>query len=395
MKNIRILPSTQIYLAAAAFLSMAAILGCKKEIGTPQIQAQTINIGVIVPTEGPLWLYGRECVKGLELNIDECNAAGGAKGRKVTLKIENTGGDPSRSADAVKRFAADSTVLAIIGPVTSNDFLAAAAVAQFEKIPILSPYSTNPALTEIGEFVSRICFTDVAQGRVMARYAIYSLNLRNVAMLVERNNGYSEGLAKYFEREFTELGGKICAKEFYAAQDQTYLPLLQSTFLQRPDAVFMPGYFPQARQLLKDVVAMGKTATFLGGDGWESLEQTDLPAEVINDRFPIYITSHFSSEEMQLSAQHFVQQYENRYNHPPNSLSALAYDAAGVVIEALRRTARLDRVAVMETINSTSGFAGATGNITLNEKRDAVKPIYIQEFRGGGFHLRAYNALLP
>lgn len=380
---------------AAMLITAISNSGCSVVREAPAPAAPTINIGVIASTEGPLWLYGRECIKGLELAIDECNSAGGVKGRTISLKINNNEGDPTRSADAVRQFAADSTVLAVIGPVTSNNFLAAAESAQLAKIPILSPYSTNPLVTEIGAYVSRICFTDVAQGRALARYAYHSLRLKNIAVLSENNNSYSEGLARFFEREFNEIGGNICATASYDAADKTYLPYLQSIFLRAPDAIFLPGYFPQAKQLLCDVVTMKSSATFLGGDGWESLERLELPAEVLSDRFPIFITSHFSLEEMQISAQHFVEQYESRFNYPPNTLSALAYDAAGVVIEALKRASRLDRDALMETINSTREYPGATGTITLNEKRDALKRVYIQEFRGGKFHLRAFNVPTP
>ncbi len=374
---------------AGIIICLFLLPGCNQRVESELESNNKFYVGVIVPTEGSLWLYGRECLKGLNLAINECNEAGGVKGRELALKVENNAGDPLRSAEAVKSFASDSTVIAVIGPVTSNNSLAAATVAQHEEIPLLMPYATNPPITEVGDFISRICFTDISQARTLAKYTYFSLGIKRVAILYEKGNNYSEALATYFQREFTSLGGEVCETESYTAEDKTYLTSLQNIFLKKPDAIFMPAYYPQATQMLHEVASLGENTVFLGGDGWESIEKTELPAEVLNDEFQIYITSHFSSEDIRPTTQHFVQRYEQIYQSSPNALSALAYDAGLLVIDALKRANQSNRKALKEAINGTREFPGATGKISLNEKRNAVKPVFILEIRGGEFHLRA------
>ncbi len=365
--------------------------GCAEKTPLAEQANPTLYIGVIAPTEGDVWLYGRECIKGMTLAVKEINQTGGIKGVTLALKILNNDNDSLRSVQIVQELAKDSLVIAIVGPVTTNTVQAAAAAAEREKIPLLSPYSTNSAITEIGEYITSICFTDVAQAQTLAKYSIHSLGIKRVAVVYEKGNIYSEGLAALFEREFTAFGGEIIAREAYLINDNSYIPNLEKVFLKRPDAIFQPSYYPQAAQLIKDVVSLNKKTIFLGGDGWELLEKVELPEVVLSGNYQIYITSHFSSEDLRYNTQHFVKLYEDNYNTAPNALSALAYDSGLLLIDALKRAPRLDRASLKEAIISTREFTGATGTITINEKRNAVKPVYVLEFRGNQFHLRAYN----
>lgn len=220
-----------IIFSVTALTVISSFIGCKtKEEVKVTTETNTINLGVIIPSEGDLWIYGREFMKGMNIAIEECNSSGGVKGKKIGLKLENNLGDPFKSAEAVKRFAEDSSVIAVIGPVTSNNTLAAAAIAEHEKIPLLSPYSTNIAVTEIGEYISRICFTDVFQARSMANFSRHSKGIKKAAILAEKGNNYSEGLASDFEKEFLKVGGEIICTEFFGKDDKSYKFFLEKIF---------------------------------------------------------------------------------------------------------------------------------------------------------------------
>jgi len=137
---------------------------------------------------------------------------------------------------------------------------------------------------------------------------------------------------------------------------------------------------------------LGLDLVFLGGDGWESPNFFQEVEGVLEPKDNIYITSHFSADNVDPQSRKFVESYQKRYGKAPAAPAALGYDAAGVVIDALKRTPQLNREALKEAINVTSNFPGVTGTITLNEKRNAVKPIVIlKSFKGKFIYFATSN----
>lgn len=352
---------------------------------------ENLTLGVVVPLSGSTATFGMDCLAGLNLAIEGVNQRGGIKGKLLILEVRDNQGDPLRSAQEVASLA-ETNALAVIGAVTSNNTLAAATVAQSEGISLLTPYATYAAVTEVGDYISRICFTDLQQAIAMAYYAYNALGLRKIAILSEKDSHYSKSLAEYLSDRFRQLGGQIISDESYRVPDSDVPRILRKYRELKPDAIFLPVYYSDAAFIAKEAIKLGSCKTLLGGDGWESAAFFELAGDTLQD-LHIYITSHFSPEDSRTVVQDFVQRFQKKNGRKPNALSALAYDAGMIVADALVRTPQLTRSAIKDAINSTSGFEGVTGTINMNEKRDPKKGVYILEAQRDGFHLRVSGSV--
>src|ERR1700760_535095 len=202
--------------AAALGLTM----GCKKKgadasSGASASSTSEIVIGHYASMTGSTAHFGQDTDRGVRLAIDEANAKGGVLGKKIRVVTLDTRGDSAEAASAVNRLIDVEKVTAVLGEVASSLSLAGGRVAQRRKIPMISPTSTNPKVTEVGDYIFRVCFIDPFQGKVMATFAHDNLKLTKVAILKDVKNDYSIGLADAFKASFTEMGGAIVAEQAY------------------------------------------------------------------------------------------------------------------------------------------------------------------------------------
>src|SRR4029079_7733972 len=175
--------------------------------------AGDIPIGSYVALTGPEASFGNSTLEGEKLAVDEINAAGGVLGRKIKLIIEDDQGKAEEAASVVTKLIPSNNVVALLGENSSNQSLAAAPIAQTNKIPMVSVSSTNPAVTQKGDYIFRVCFTDPYQGKALAAFVRNNLKMNTAAMLIDRKNDYSVGLGEFFRKEFEANGGKITSEQ--------------------------------------------------------------------------------------------------------------------------------------------------------------------------------------
>ncbi len=337
----------------------------------------TIKVGVYGDLTGPTASFGQSTKNGVELAVAEINAAGGVNGKKIELVIEDDQGTPEKAKTVISKLISQDKVQAVIGEVASTNSLAAAPVAQEAKIPMISPSSTNPQVTEKGDYISRVCFIDPFQGSVMAKFAANTLKAKTAAIFGDVNSDYSKGLTTFFEQEFTKLGGKVIAKESYTQQDPDFKGQLTKIRQLNPDVIYIPGYYGQVGIIAKQARELGMNQPLLGGDGWDSPDLWKLGGDALKNA---YISNHYSAENPAPEIQNFVKNYTAKFGAAPDSLAALAYDAAKVLADAIKRAGGAgDSAKLKDAINSTKNFAGVTGSITLDANRNAVKPAVVLE----------------
>src|SRR5688572_2556031 len=189
---------------------------------TPPAAADTILIGEVGSLTGAQATFGISTRNGVELALDEVNAAGGVNGKKVVVRVYDNQGKPEESANAVTRLIAQDGAKLILGEVASTNSLAMAPKAQAAQVPMISPSSTNPKVTEVGDFIFRVCFIDPFQGQVMAKFARENLKAQTAAVLRDNKSDYSLGLAEVFTEKFKGFGGQIVAAEDYAQGDTDF-----------------------------------------------------------------------------------------------------------------------------------------------------------------------------
>lgn len=329
---------------------------------------------------GAIATFGQSSYEGIQLAFQEINAAGGVLGRQLELFNEDNQSKAEETPTAVTKLINQVGVVAVIGSVASSHSLAGApTIAQAASIPMISPTSTNPRVTEVGDFIFRACFIDPFQGQVMAKFATEDLGAKTAALMVDAGSDYSKGLAEFFEKSFTAAGGKIVATENFTAEDRDFSAILTRIKAANPDVVFVPAYYDTVGPILKQAQAVGITATFLGGDGWDSPKLFELAGDAANGHF---FSNHYSPEAATPEVQKFLASYQAKYNKVPDALAALAYDAAYILVEAIRVANSTDGKAIRDAMQGLT-FTGVSGTVTFDENRNPIKSAVVIGIEGG------------
>jgi branched-chain amino acid transport system substrate-binding protein len=382
-------------LAGLLVLAISA-LGC----GRPAVQE--LVIGEYGSLTGATATFGQSTKNGVDLALQELVARRGGRigGLTVRVVVEDDQGGTEQAAATVQKLVAKDRVIAVIGEAASPRSLAAAPICQAAGVPMITPSSTNAKVTEVGDYIFRVCFIDRFQGTVMARFAVQDLRVRNVAILKNVKNDYSVGLAQSFGETFTALGGLIVAEQAYHEGDQDFRPQLTAIRAKKPDAVYIPGYYAEVGRIARQARELGLKVPLLGGDGWESDQLLAVGGKALNG---CYYSNHFAVDGPDPRLQDFRRRYRGHSAGDPDALAGLAYDAARVLFHALEKLAdnapdtfrglsstragssarRKATGKLRDLIATTTDFPGVTGSITLDENRNAVKPAVVIEIRDG------------
>jgi branched-chain amino acid transport system substrate-binding protein len=342
-----------------------------------------ILIGEYGSLTGTEATFGISSSNGLKLAIEEVNKSGGLLNKQIELITYDDQGKPSEAATVVQKLVNKDRVVAIVGEVASSRSKAGAQICQTSKIPMVSPASTNPEVTLIGDYIFRVCFIDPFQATVLSKFAINTLKVKKVAVLKDVKNAYSTGLADFFEKEFKALGGEIVENQSYSNGDKDFKAQLTSIKSKKPDAVFIPGYYTDVGLIAIQAREIGITQPLFGGDGWESEKLTEGKAK--NALEGCFFSTHVSTENPDPAIQSFIKKYKEKYNMMPDAMSFLAYDAGMILFDAIKRAGSTDALKVRDELANTKDYQGVTGKITINEQRNAIKPAVILEIKGGQF----------
>ena len=341
---------------------------------------ETVVIGHFGSMSGAEATFGQSTARGVRLAVAEVNAAGGIKGRLVELKSYDDRGSSQEAGTAVTRLIANDKAIAILGHNTSSMSLAGGRVAQQYGVPMISPSSTNPAVTQIGDKIFRVCFLDPFQGWVEAKFARDTLKAGTAAILYDQGQAYSKGLAEYFRSAYEKLGGTITTAQAYTGGDQDFSAQLTTIRQTNPDVVVVPGYYTDAGNIALQARKLGVTAPLLGGDGWESPQLAVIGKDAIEGS---YYSSHYAFQESRPEVRKFYSDFETEYGEKPDSLGALGYDAARLLFDAMRRASSWDGATLAKAIAETKDFAGVTGRITIDPERNARKSAVVVQMKGG------------
>jgi branched-chain amino acid transport system substrate-binding protein len=363
---------------AAVAVALSLGLACSK----PRAPDAEIAIGEYSSMTGTTATFGQSTDQGIRLAVDEINGSGGVLGRRLAVFLEDDQSRPEEAATAATKLVNQKHVVAMLGEASSSRSLAAAPICQANRVPMVSPSSTNPRVTEVGDYIFRVCFIDSFAGAVMARFAAGSLKLTRVALLVDVRNDYSIGLATYFRVQFKKQGGVILAEQSYSEGDSDFHAQLTQIKAVNPEAIYVPGYYTEVGTIARQARELGIKAPFLGGDGWDSPKLWEIGGEALNGS---YFANHYSVDDPNPAVQKFVGDYKARYKAVPDALAALGYDAARILADAMRRAGSTAGEKVRDALAATKDFPGVTGKITLNADRNPIKPAVMLRIENGRF----------
>lgn len=372
-------------------LLSVGILGCKErpsaagdQSGTKAAAPSTapITIGGYLSLTGDKATFGIETQQGAQLAFEAINQAGGIRGRKIEFVVVDDQGRGDEAANAVSRLIDINGAVAILGEVASTLSLQGGRVAQRKGVPMVSPSSTNEQVTLTGDYVFRVCFIDPFQGAVMARFARETLHMSRVAVLKDVRSDYSLGLSRAFVQAFTASGGTIVTEESYNAGDSDFSAQLTTIKGKGAEALFIPGYYTDVGTIARKARGLGITGPFLGGDGWDSPQLREIGgADIVGS----YYSNHFAADNPTPLAHGFIERYKAKYNTTPSGLAALGYDAAAILIDALKRVnGEITPRAIRDALVATQNFPAVSGNITFDANRNPMKPAVVVEVTATG-----------
>ncbi len=355
-------------------IATVALFACERRGRNGTNDTGTILVGYYGDLTGRTSNFGQSTKNGVEMAVAEINKTGGINGRVIRILSEDDEGRPEKAATVVTKLIDQDRVIALIGENTSGNTLAAAPKAQASHVPMVSPAATTPAVTQVGDYIFRVCFIDPFQGAVMAKFAANTLKAKTAAIMLDFNSPYSRGLTEFFERSFAQLGGKVVGKQSYTQGDRDYKGQLTAIRALNPDVIYVPGYYGEVGVIAKQAQQLGMKAPLLGGDGWDATQLWELGGDALNGDF---ISNHYSVDDPSPLIQNFVKDYKARYGNVPDALAALGYDAMKLLADALKRAGTTTGSRLRDAIAETKNFAGVTGSITIDSERNAVKPAVV------------------
>jgi branched-chain amino acid transport system substrate-binding protein len=341
--------TTRVLAQGAAMLALAA---CGRA------ESSTVTIGAAGPWSES---YGARSRRGIELAVEEVNAAGLIPGRTLRLQAHDDRGAGPDAVAIAQRFIGDPAVVAVVGHANSGAMVAAAKVYD-GRLAAVATSASSPDLTGVSPWVFRVISSDSANGADLARFA-GQLGRRRAAVMYE-NDSYGRGLAEAFTRAFD---GEVVALD-PINESVTDLEPFVSHYARftRPDIVFVAGVERSGLLLLREARRQGFAADFLGGDGWVGVGMDTAASE------GVYVGAPFTPNDPRAEAQRFVAAYQRKYGERPDGNAALGYDATMVVARAIARGGATREGVRDYLADGMRGepFVGATGAVRFGDNGD-------------------------
>lgn len=367
-------------------LTLALLSGCGNQGDTPpaspegQAEAEEIKIGTIGPLTGDVATYGISTKNGVEIAVDQVNENGGINGKKVVLISEDTRGDQTEAANAASKLIERDKVVAIVGGVISAETLTAGPIANDAGVVMISSSSTAQGVPEIGDYIFRNCLSDEVQAVQLAEFAATELGLKRFAIMFT-NNDYGLSLKNAFEGKAKEIA-EVVGVETYNDGEKDFRAQLTKLKGANPDALYIAGYYTEAAKIAQQAKEQGLEVQLLGADGFYSPVLIELGGGAVDGAV---FTAGFFTDDPSENAQNFVKAYMEKFNEEPDMFAAQAYDAAMILLTALKNTDGQGGEALQQAMLNTKDFPGITGVTSFTEVGDAIKDIIILKVENGKF----------
>jgi len=364
--------------AAVAVIVAGGFLACDHG-------SKTFNLGGVGPVTGEAATFGASTKNGIDLAVTEWNAKGGVLDKQIKMAFADDKGDPAEAATVYTKLIEQDKVSAIVGTVMSKCSLAGAPICQNAKVPMISPTSTNPKVTAVGDYIFRACFIDPFQGTVGAKFAFDELKAKKAACLFDVGNDYTKGLSEFFKAKFTALGGEVTGFEGHATGTTDFKAQLTKILAGKPDVLYVSDYYNDAALIAKQARELGFKGPMIGGDGWDSPKLVEVGGAAVEGCF---FTNHYAKDDTRPVVQDFVKKYQAKYSAEPDALACLAYDATNLMLDAVKRAGKVDGSAIRDALKSTD-MGVVSGQVKFDQDRNPVKSAVIIEIKGGKQVFRA------
>ena len=357
---------------ALALLATGLLCSCEAD-------GRAFHLGGVGPKTGEAATYGISYHRAMQMAVAEWNARGGLMGEPIKLHFADDKGDPAEGATVFTMLIRKDKVSAIVGAGMSKVSLVGAPICQAAGVPMVTPSSTHPQVTDVGDHIFRTCFLDSFQGAAGARFAARELQARRAACLFDVGNDYTVELAEFFRSTFQSLGGTVTAFEGHATGNPDFMPQLTKILTTRPDVIYLPDFYNDVAIIARQARDLGYLGPLLGGDGWDSPHLLQVGGKAVEGGC---FTTHFAKDDPRPVAQAFVKKYYARYGEVPDSHACLAYDATCLLLDAVQRANSKDGQAIRKAL-LTADVEGVAGRIRFDPRRNPIKDAVVLQVKEG------------
>ncbi|MBW2325372.1 MAG: ABC transporter substrate-binding protein [Deltaproteobacteria bacterium] len=371
---------------ALLFVGLVLALALVFSMTTTTAMAENIRIGVAAPYTGNLAAYGDNIKAGVNLKLKEINDAGGINGQKVELVWGDDLCQPKDAGTVGSKFAADKSIVAVIGHLCSSATLAAMPIYVRAGLPTISPTSTNPTIGDVGKgWFFRNCYTDDFQGNYLASYVVPKLLGKKKVAIFYENNDYAIGLKNAFVEGAKNAGVTVTGAEAYTTGTTDFTPQLTKLLKDKPETIFLCGYHPEGALIAGQSRKLGFTGPLFGGDGIDNEDYIKIGGKAADNT---YCTVPFLAAAAGPAGKNFAKRYKKAYDRDVDWMSANAYDCLGILAQVIAKTGP-DRKKIRDglaAINSkANGYKGITGLTYFDKKGNCSKPAFVKLVKNGKF----------
>jgi len=338
-------------------------------------EEKVIKIGIILDLSGPAASDNAKIKKGIELALEEINSRGGIKGRKIELVWEDDKCDPKEGVSAFHKLMSLYKFPVIIGGSCSSVTLAIAPIAEKNKVVLISPYSSNPQLTEAGDYIFRTVPSDVFEANLEAEFIFQELGLKKIAILYI-NNDYGKGLANVLSSRFKEVGGEVLIEEPYALKESDFRVHLTKIKGKDPELIYIAGYQQALINILKQIKELGITTRLMAN----TLIEDPQVIKKVGDAAEGVITGSVFFDP----SGEFQSKFQKKYGEKPGTLEAVGYDTLKLVAKAIEKGG-YESEKIKNALYRIE-YNGALGHLTFDENGDINWPkLVIKIVKNGKF----------
>lgn len=344
-------------------------------------ESEEIKIGAILPLTGGAALYGEALKNGIELAVEQINTKSGIRGRKISVIYEDDANLPNNGVSAVRKMLETEKVSVIIGGAGSSVAMAIAPIANKQRVILLSPTATAPALTQSGKYFFRIWPSDNYDGSYMAKFAFEKLGLRKVSILYV-NNDYGLGIEQVFKTEFKKLGGGILNSESYDLGTTDFRTQLTKIKGNNPEAIYLPGYFKEFTIILRQIRELGIKARILSVNSFYDPKLLEIAGKAAEGAIFTYPTYDPKSKDPII--QEFVKAFQAKYGKEPDAFAVQGYDCMKIIAYAIEKGG-YSADGIQKAMAQIKDFPAIGGRTTFDENGDVIKPLRILTVKNGKF----------
>jgi branched-chain amino acid transport system substrate-binding protein len=352
--------------------------GCQREQGGSS--KTVVTIGAVLPLTGDVANYGKDSSDGINLAVERANQRSG----KYTYRVvyQDSKGQGAEAVAAARKLLSVDKAVVIIGDNVSGPTVAMVPVTDAARTAVISPSASTPKLSGMSKYFFRVYPSDAAEGSFMADVAASRLGLHQVAILYI-NNDFGVGLRDVFSHDFTAKGGKVLSVQGYNEDQTDFRPYLARIKQDRPDAVYLAGYYKDGGAILKQAKEMGLNSKFLGSTTHEDPQLIKIAKDAADGLLYPYSTG-YNANSSDVPVQTFKTAFHEKYKRDPGLVAALGYDCARLVIDAVEYGGP-SRQGIRDFFARTSNYEGATGRMAFDANGDVHKPVLLKTVRNGQF----------